>query len=264
MWPPVRRGQSLRRALQVNASVSPTMKWRSAVAFILTLSSATAMAHPPYEGKRVVVQEAPNRIEIAASYIDGLFFTDPARVIVEVNGRLSAETDYYRDASFACARGRCLVASADSTFAVWPENVWIMADGSLTARNTWPVKALGGLVHLSEHLFGYTFAPLFLLIPVLQLRSAANRPSPASMASGCGQAVLTLASVGLLLIWLYVVTLLTELWVLWVLAIALLLFSAGTRMRRRRANNGLHQTGREGAAAPRPVVEARPAGEPGC
>ena len=29
-------------------------------------------------------------------------------------------------------------------------------------------------------------------------------------------------------------------------------------------NNGLHQTGREGAAASRPVVEARPAGEAGC
>ena len=32
-------------------------------------------------------------------------------------------------------------------------------------------------------------------------------------------------------------------------------------------NNGLHQTGREGAAVAsrwRPVVEARPAGEPGC
>jgi len=31
-----------------------------------------------------------------------------------------------------------------------------------------------------------------------------------------------------------------------------------------RANNGLHQTGREGAVASRPVVEARPAGEPEC
>lgn len=30
------------------------------------------------------------------------------------------------------------------------------------------------------------------------------------------------------------------------------------------SNNGLHQTGREGAAASRPVVEARPAGEAGC
>jgi len=29
-------------------------------------------------------------------------------------------------------------------------------------------------------------------------------------------------------------------------------------------NNGLHQTGRGGAAAARPVVEARPAGEAGC
>jgi len=33
------------------------------------------------------------------------------------------------------------------------------------------------------------------------------------------------------------------------------------------SNNGLHQTGRGGAAVAfrrRPVVEARPAGEPGC
>ena len=29
-------------------------------------------------------------------------------------------------------------------------------------------------------------------------------------------------------------------------------------------NKGLHQTGRGGAAAPRPVVEARPAGEARC
>jgi len=29
-------------------------------------------------------------------------------------------------------------------------------------------------------------------------------------------------------------------------------------------NNGLHQTGRGGAVASRPVVEARPAGEAGC
>jgi hypothetical protein len=32
----------------------------------------------------------------------------------------------------------------------------------------------------------------------------------------------------------------------------------------RLANNGLHQTGRGGAVASRPVVEARPAGEAGC
>ena len=31
----------------------------------------------------------------------------------------------------------------------------------------------------------------------------------------------------------------------------------------RLANNGLHQTGRGGAVASRPVVEARPAGEAG-
>ncbi len=30
------------------------------------------------------------------------------------------------------------------------------------------------------------------------------------------------------------------------------------------SNNGLHQTGRGGAVASRPVVEARPAGEAGC
>ena len=30
------------------------------------------------------------------------------------------------------------------------------------------------------------------------------------------------------------------------------------------ANNGLHQTGRGGAVASRPVVEARPAGEAEC
>ena len=30
------------------------------------------------------------------------------------------------------------------------------------------------------------------------------------------------------------------------------------------SNNGLHQTGRVGAAASRPVVEARPAGEAKC
>jgi hypothetical protein len=36
--------------------------------------------------------------------------------------------------------------------------------------------------------------------------------------------------------------------------------------RRRPSNNGLHQTGRGGVAprSQRPVVEARPAGEPGC
>ena len=38
------------------------------------------------------------------------------------------------------------------------------------------------------------------------------------------------------------------------------------RLHHRRANNGLHQTGRGGVAtrSPGPVVEARPAGEPGC
>ena len=43
-------------------------------------------------------------------------------------------------------------------------------------------------------------------------------------------------------------------------------FSVGTSSMRevRPYNNGLHQTGRVGAAASRPVVEARPAGEPEC
>jgi len=38
-------------------------------------------------------------------------------------------------------------------------------------------------------------------------------------------------------------------------------------MKKAPQNNGLHQTGREGvafASRRRPVVEARPAGEPGC
>ena len=42
--------------------------------------------------------------------------------------------------------------------------------------------------------------------------------------------------------------------------------SGGAKPRSETANNGLHQTGREGAARhpSEPVVEARPAGEAGC
>ena len=38
----------------------------------------------------------------------------------------------------------------------------------------------------------------------------------------------------------------------------------GIAHNRELSNNGLHQTGRGGAVAPRPVVEGRPAGEPRC
>ena len=38
----------------------------------------------------------------------------------------------------------------------------------------------------------------------------------------------------------------------------------GVVSNRQLSNNGLHQTGRGGAVASRPVVEARPAGEAKC
>lgn len=206
---------------------------RLVLAFALCLAPGTAMAHAPYEGKRVALASGSKRVEVATSYIDGIVFTDPAKVIVEVEGRVVAETDYYRDTSLVCTQTRCVVASNDSMFAILPEHVWLVTDGSLVPQSSWLFKAVGLAVHFSQHLLGYSVSTLFLLVPVLHLRRSAHKPLPTSIWSGLLRATLTLSSIGLLFLWLYVVMLVSELWVLWALSIVFGMLWVGAKARSR-------------------------------
>jgi hypothetical protein len=129
-----------------------------------------ALAHPPYEGRAIVIKGTDGNVEVVKSYVDGIVFTDPAKIIVRSPGRVHAETPYYRDISMACVTGRCLVAASDSALLFIPQHVWLVEGASLRSTDSLSLRLLGTAVHLWDHLVGYAFAVLFGVLPVLGLQ----------------------------------------------------------------------------------------------
>ena len=177
------------------------------------------------------------KVEVLKSYLDGIILADPANLVVKVNGRISAETEYFREVSFACLQARCLGEAANSTFAVVPDQTWVVEGTALIARSNWSMKALGTLLHLWQHSDGYLLSSLLLLVPVYGLRRAATIPPPDNRLDGSIEMVYVLTSIGSLGAWFFVIMMYTELWLLWSLAIALIVFLTDRAIRSRRANN---------------------------
>src|SRR5713101_4599202 len=179
------------------------------VATLFGVSPQPAGAHPPYEGKVAVLKAAGREIEIAKSYVAGIFFTDPAKVVVRSEGHVYAETPYFRDTSMACVSGRCLVAASDSLVSVVPERAWVIEGTSLQPRNSPFVRFFGILVHLWEHLLGHAFALLSHFSPRSACESSLTGPLPKEFLARSLPSSFALSSFVLFFFLLYVVLLLS-------------------------------------------------------
>jgi hypothetical protein len=85
-----------------------------------------------------IVKDREGDVEVVKSYVDGIFGTDPAKIVVRSRGatHVETETKYFRDASFVCAISRCIIAAQDSPFAVIPEQLWILDGISLRSQDS--------------------------------------------------------------------------------------------------------------------------------
>ena len=193
--------------------------------------ASLALAHPPYEGRAIVLKGTDGSVEVVKSYVDGIFFTDPVKIIVRSPGHGHAETPYYRDASMACVTGRCLVAASDSALLIVPQHVWLVDGTSLRPMDSLSIRLLGIAVHLWDHSVGYAFAVLCGVLPVLGVRRLDNGPAPTTLLAGCLSACVVLGTFGLIVVWLYVVALLSELSLFWAAIIVALVFCGGRYMK---------------------------------
>lgn len=183
-----------------------------------------AQAHPPYEGNPHVLKTSHGNVEVVKSYVDGILGTDPAKIVVRTNGTIRAETEYHRDTSLACGWGRCFVAAADSPFALVPEHMWLLDGASLRRLDSFGARLLGVPVHLWYHLLGYGIALLFLVVPIIAIRQGTQIGKRESRAAGCFAALVAVGALGILVLWLYVVLVLSELSMTWALLLGACLF----------------------------------------
>lgn len=182
------------------------------MAFLCLAWPDSTDAHPPYEHpERVVTLKDGRTLHLARSYIDGIFFTDPVKLVVrDQDDRMVAETEYGRDLAVLCWSGQpCLVFRYDGVTPVLPTNVWWLEDGRLQDTRSPGLIALGAVAPVWDHAGGYAFSIVSLAVPLLVLWLLLR--SPASLRRTVLLTVAGLASVPYLAIWLYTVTLLSSL-----------------------------------------------------
>jgi hypothetical protein len=166
--------------------------------------SGTAVAHPPYEHvDRVVTDQTGREQTISKSYVDGIIFTDPVKLVVrDDDDRTLVETEYGRDVSVFCRRaGRCVVFLYEGALSVLPQNVWTLEGGRLRETRSGLLFALGIIAPLWDHAGGYLFALCALVVPgaVLWLAWTIRRPRlKTAMTAAFGLAVIPY-----LCVWLY-------------------------------------------------------------
>jgi hypothetical protein len=172
----------------------------------------TAGAHPPYEEPERVITDGNGRsLRLVKSYVDGIFFTDPVKLVIrDADDRTVAETEYGRDLSVVCWRTRpCVVFRYDGLGSVVPSNVWRLDGGQLQDARSPALVALGIVAPLWDHAGGYAFSIVSLAIPLLVIWPLVR--SPDSRRRTLLLAVTGLASVAYFGVWLYTVALLSYL-----------------------------------------------------
>lgn len=135
----------------------------------LVVPAASVSAHPPYEHTvRTLTDGTGTDVHIVKSYIDGIFFTDPVKLVVRrtTGGAPIAETGVGRDVSLLCwSRSKCLAFGFDGLFPIWPAEVWhVGTNGLMRAEGRW-VRAIGVLAPLWDHRVGYLLALVLLAVP---------------------------------------------------------------------------------------------------
>jgi hypothetical protein len=193
---------------------NPRYAWRIATALALLCLAwpNSAAAHPPYEHpERVVTDKDGRTLHLVKSYVDGIFFTDPVKLVVrDADDRMVAETEYGRDLSVLCWRSRpCVVFRYDGLTPVVPTNIWRLEGGELRDARSAALLALGIVAPLWDHAGGYAFSIVSLAVPLLVLwlliRSADSRRRTLLLT------ITGLASIPYVVMWLYSVTLLSYL-----------------------------------------------------
>jgi hypothetical protein len=168
-------------------------------------------AHPPYEHlERVVKDNSGRSLSLMKSYVDGIFFTDPVKLVVrDEDDRTILETEYGRELTVLCWSSRpCVVFRYDGLMPVLPQNVWRLRGSQLHEDRSRGLLALGVVAPFWDNAGGYLFALVSLGVPllVLWLLSGPTR-SPRRAA------LISFAAVGAMLyaaIWLYTVVLLSR------------------------------------------------------
>jgi len=206
----------------------------------LAVPAASVSAHPPYEHTvRTLTDGRGPDVHIVKSYIDGIFFNDPVKLVVRpsTGGAPIAETGFERDVSLLCwSRSKCLAFGFDGLFPIWPAEVWhVSTNGLMRAEGRW-FRVIGVVAPLWDHRVGYFLALVLLAVPAALFKGVfAMR-----QARGYRAFVQICAAVvgsGWLLLWGYGVILLSDLsFPLVLLLVALIL--------------GLWRLWRKGAAVP--------------
>ena len=177
-----------------------------AAALALALPSVLA-AHPPYEiPERVLTGEDGRTYRLMRSYVDGIFFSDPVKLVVrDEEDRALAQTEYGRYVAVICPDSpRCLVFLYDGLGPVLPDEVWRLQDGRLTDARTVKTVLLGSVVPLWSHTGAYLFSILTLAAPLLVLWLALRNAWPLWLT-----VCLVVALLPYLALWLYFVVLLS-------------------------------------------------------
>jgi len=217
------------------SSLRPAARRFLAAGSVVLGYGVTASAHEPYEmPAAVLVDSSGERFNVVKRYTDGIFFTDPVRLVVRnAQGATVAETDAGRDISLLCPTERkCVAFRYDGLMPIVPEDVWWLEGSNAWKAQSVLLTVAGVPVLFWDHWLGYLVALAFLWVPLVALRRAWARPT--TPVNGVLLAVVGLSACGIWLAWLYVVVLLSYLSLPLVVALAVGVSFLGRRLRWRR------------------------------
>ncbi len=181
------------------------------LAAIQLLLCLPAHAHPPYEHTARVVEGPNGPLSLVLVRTDGIVFTDPVGLEVrDSTGKTLSATEPAREIVLACwPFAECRVFRYDGLFPLLPEDVWALHGDRLVPVTGIAFRVLGVPLPLWDNWLGYIAAVVLGVLPFLALRNAHAAPE------GTSRTVrVFLAGLGgtfVLLIWLYVVVLLSSL-----------------------------------------------------
>lgn len=198
--------------VRVNESWAVQSFLRTSFLVLCMAAARPVLAHPPYEHlERVVKDDGGRSLSLKKSYVDGILFTDPVKLVVrDDDDRTIVETEYGRELTVLCWSSRsCVVFRYDGLLPVLPQNVWRFRGGHLYEDRSPGLVALGVVAPLWGNASGYLFSFASVGVPflVFWLLSGPSR-SPRRAA------LMSIAALGALLyavIWLYTVVLLSRL-----------------------------------------------------
>lgn len=198
-------------------------RWvRIAASAIAALLVGPAYAHPEYERPECAVVDSTGReIQFVKSYVDGIFFTDPVKIVVRDRSDLMLdETEFARDALVMCTSAAdCTVFRYEGRMPVLPAEVLRLEGSRLIRAESTGLLLLGTLLPLRDHGLGYLLATGLFFVPILSFRRARR-----AGARNRTLAMIVTGALGLpcLLMWLYGVVALSR------LSLPLLLLLIGT------------------------------------